>query len=333
MTPGELESELAAGRLRPAYLLTGAEALLREDGRRAIESAVFGSSGRDFDLDVFDGERCTPAALEDALRALPVLAPRRLVVLREPEARRRGEALLERLEALLAGLAEPASAVLLVLAERVDGRARWVRAFGEPAARVDCEPPRNLRDTAAFVRREATRQGVAFAAGAAEALAERVGPQLLLLRQEIAKAALYAGPGRPVTTAHVAETASDTAEEPIWSLTDAIGEGRAPDALALLGRMDAAGAPPPAVLGALASHFRKLARLRTGGRVAAPPFALRKLEAQAKRYTAPRLRACLAALHDADERLKGRGELPAQLALERLVLTLSGEPRAARGAG
>ena len=87
--------------------------------------------------------------------------------------------------------------------------------------------------------------------------------------------------------------------------------------------MQAGGAAPPAVLGALASHFRKLARLRMGGRVAAAPFALRKLESQARRYAPIRLRACLRALQDADERLKGRGELPPELALERLVLTLA----------
>jgi DNA polymerase-3 subunit delta len=330
VTPGELEAELAAGRLRPAYLVTGPEPLLREDARRGVERAVFGEGPRDFDFELLDGERCTPAALEDALRVLPVLAPRRLVVLREPEGRRRGDALAERLETLLGSLDDVPSSVLLVTAERVDGRARWVRAFTDPAARVDCEAPRNLRDTAAWVRGEAARQSVTLAGGAAEALAERIGPQLLMLRQEIAKAALFAGPGKPVTPAHVGETASDAAEEPIWSLTDAIGEGRAPDALALLARMGAAGAPPPVVLGALASHFRKLARLRTGGRVAAPPFALRKLDAQAKRYTPARLRACLHAVHEADERLKGRGELPAELALERLVLTLAGEPRTAR---
>jgi DNA polymerase III delta subunit len=173
------------------------------------------------------------------------------------------------------------------------------------------------------VRKEAARQGVPLAGGAAEALAERIGPQLLLLRQEIAKAALFAGPDRRVTPAHVAETASDAAQEPIWSLTDAIGEGRAPDALALLGRLRSEAAAP-VLLGALASHFRKLARLRAGGRVAAPPFALRKLEEQARRYSPERVRACLRALQDADERLKGRGELPPDLALERLVLVLAG---------
>lgn len=325
MKPAELESELAGGRLRPAYLLAGSEPLLREDARRAIEDAVLGDAPRDFDLDRLSGESCTPAALEDALRVLPVLAPRRLVLLREPEGRRRGaDGLLERLAALVAAPRDPLDSVLVVVAERVDSRSRWVRAFSGKAARVECEAPTAQRELAAFVRREAARQDVPLAAGAAEALAERIGPQLLLLRQEIAKAALFAGPGRPVTRAHVAEVASDAAEEPIWSLTDAIGEGRLSDALSLLAQMQAGGAPPPVVLGALTSHFRKLARLRMGGRVAAPPFALRKLESQARRYAPVRLRACLRALQDADERLKGRGELPAELTLEGVVMELAG---------
>lgn len=325
MNADELDAELARGRIRPAYLLAGPEALLRDDARRALEQAVLAPGTREFNLDRLEGESCAPAALEDSLRVLPVLAERRLVILREPEARRRGgDALLERLAAVVPALADPPATVLVVTAGHPDGRARWVRAFAEPAARVDCEAPRGQREVAAFVRREARRQGVELGAGAAEALAERVGPQLLLLRQEIAKAALFAGPGCVVTAAHVAETASDTAEEPIWALTDAIGEGRLPEALELLGRMQASGAAAPAVLGALASHFRKLARLRAGGRVAAPPFAVRKLEAQARRYSQPRLRSCLRALHETDERLKGRGELPAGLALERLVLALAG---------
>jgi DNA polymerase-3 subunit delta len=326
VTPDELEVELARGRVRPAYLLAGPEALLRDDARRALEAAVLAPGTRDWNLDRLEGESCSPAALEDALRALPVLAERRLVLLREPEARRRGAdaPLLERLAALVPALPDPPESVLVVTVGNPDGRARWVRAFAEPAARVECEAPRYARDVAAFAKREAGRQGVELGPGAAEALAERVGPQLLLLRQEIAKASLFAGPGRPVTPAHVAETATDAAEEPVWALTDAIGEGRTPDALELLARLQAGGAAPPAVLGALASHFRKLARLRAGGRVAAPPFAVRKLEAQSRRYAPARLRACLRALHETDERLKGRGELPAELALERLVLALAG---------
>ena len=101
MTPDELEAELARGRVRPAYLLAGHEALLRDDARRALEAAVLAPGTRDFNLDRLEGDTCTPAALEDALRALPVLAERRLVLLREPELRRRGGTRSISLEELL----------------------------------------------------------------------------------------------------------------------------------------------------------------------------------------------------------------------------------------
>ena len=127
--------------------------------------------------------------------------------------------------------------MLVVVAAKVDRRARWTKVFRDPAAEVRCDPPRGGREVVAFVREEAKRQGVAIERGAAELLAERVGPQLLLLRREIEKAALLAGPGEPVSRDHVAAGTCDVAEEPIWDLTDAIGEGRAADALIALGKI------------------------------------------------------------------------------------------------
>jgi DNA polymerase-3 subunit delta len=160
--------------------------------------------------------------------------------------------------------------------------------------------------------------------GAAELLAERVGPQLLMLRQEIAKAALLAGPDTPVGRSHVAAGTADVSEEPIWDLTDAIGEGRTAEALAILGKLLAAGSPPIVVLGALASHFRRLTRLRNGGSVGGPPFIQRKLQGQAARFGPRQLLSCLAAIHQTDLALKGEGSLKPEMALERLVLGLSG---------
>jgi DNA polymerase III delta subunit len=77
------------------------------------------------------------------------------------------------------------------------------------------------------------------------------------------------------------------------------------------------------LLGTLASHFRKLLRLRTGGSVAAPPFVQRKLERQARRYSAARLLAGVRAIHDADLALKGQGGIAPEITIERLVLGLA----------
>ena len=139
---------------------------------------------------------------------------------------------------------------------------------------------------------------------------------------EIAKAALLAG-SKKIELADAEVSTGQVAEAPVWDLTDAIGEGRTADAIGLLSRMLDAGAPAPVVLGSLASHFRKLLRTGSGGKVAGPPFVVRKLERQARRYSASRLVACLDAIHVADTALKGGSSMRPEIALERLVLGLA----------
>lgn len=322
MTPDALQQELDGGRVRAAYLIAGPEALLRDESIAALKRTVLGDAPADFNYDRFEGDAVTPGALGDALRMLPVFAARRLIWLREPTAGRGSwKSVCEALPGLVRELGSDAQAVLVVTATSVDRRLSWVRAFGE--ALVECEAPRGARELIAFVKRDAKKLGLALEGAAAEKLVERVGASLIGLRSELEKASLLAGPGQKITESHVAASAADLADEPVWDLTDAIGEGRAGDALAVLDKVLGAGAPAPVVLGTLASHFRKLLRLRTGGAVAAPPFVQRKLESQARRYAPARLQVCLRAIHDTDEALKGQGSLPPALALERLVLGLA----------
>jgi DNA polymerase-3 subunit delta len=159
MTLDDLRAELEADQVRCSYLVVGAEPLLRDDALEAIRTAVLAGSPSDFDYERLDGGTVTPAALLDAVRTLPVLASRRLIVLREPEvARARARGLTDAIGEALAALKDSRDTVLVVLAEKVDGRSRWVRAFGS-AAVVRCDPPRKhpaLRD---FIAAEANRHG------------------------------------------------------------------------------------------------------------------------------------------------------------------------------
>ena len=84
-----------------------------------------------------------------------------------------------------------------------------------------------------------------------------------------------------------------------------------------------AGAVPQMLLGALASHFRKLFRLRCGGQVKGHPYAVKKLTSQAHRYKVIQLEHGRKAIWKADEQLKGVGSEPAHFVLERLVQALS----------
>jgi DNA polymerase-3 subunit delta len=318
-------AELADGRIRPAYLLAGAEALLRDDALEAIEAAVLANGPRDFNLDRLEVGKVTPGRLEESLDNLPIMAERRLVVLRETEGRgaKLDAAWGSVIESWLSRVDETTASVLVLISAKVDKRNKWVKGFKDPAALVECDAPKKARELAGFLAQEASRQGIEIEPEAAALLADRVGPQLLLLRQEIEKASLLAGPGETVMRKHVEMAVSAVAEEPIWDLTDAIGQGRVADAVNLLSRLLAQGAAPPAILGALASHFRRLVRVGHGESVGGPPFVVRKLEQQARRYPARRLVTCLRAIHRADVELKGGSIMRSERALEQLVLTLA----------
>ena len=330
MTPDALQAELDAGRVRSAYLVAGAEALLRDQSIEALKRAALGDAPADFNFDRFEGDVVSVAALGDALHMLPVFSTRRLVWLREPSGGRGSwKAVCEALPALVKELGADASAVLVVSATSIDRRTAWVRVFGD--ALVECEAPRNPRELVAFVKQDAKRLGLALESGAAEQLVERVGATLIGLRNELEKASLLAGPGAKIRVADILASAADLAEEPVWDLTDAIGEGRVGDALAVLDKVLGSGAAAPLVLGTLASHFRKLLRLRTGGTVAGPPFVTRKLESQARRYAPARLLVCLHAIHETDagaERAGGSAADARTRATGAGPLRLSAGPRA-----
>ncbi|MBJ21711.1 MAG: DNA polymerase III subunit delta [bacterium] len=325
MNVAAILAELAEGKVRPAYLLAGAEALLRDDALAAIETAVLAGGPRDFNVDRLEVGRVTPGRLEEALDHLPIMAERRLVVLRETEGR---GAKLDAswgsvIESWLSRVDATTASVLVLISAKVDKRNKWVKGFRDPAALVECDAPKKTRELAGFLAQEAIRQGIDLESEAAALLVDRIGPQLLMLRQEIEKAALLAGPGETVTRKHVAMVVSAVAEEPIWDLTDAIGQGRVANAVHILSRLLAQGAAPPAILGALASHFRRLLRVGHGESVAGPPFVVRKLETQARRYPARRLVTCLRAIHRADVELKGGSVMRSERALEQLVLGLA----------
>ena len=80
MNQAELERELALRGPRRAYLLAGAESLLRDDALAVLRRAVIGDGDPAFLLDRFDAS-AAPGELSDALHTLPVIAARRLVVL------------------------------------------------------------------------------------------------------------------------------------------------------------------------------------------------------------------------------------------------------------
>jgi DNA polymerase-3 subunit delta len=314
----------------PVYLVHGAEDLLRADALAAIAAAVLVPGLEAFNDDRFEGASCDAAGVVAAARTLPVMAERRLVVVRGAD-----RLAPEKLDALSAYLADANPTTCLVLeAAKVDlrrGPFNKVKAMGQVIA---CAPL-NERGAADWLVARARGLGYPMERAAAEFLAAYTGTSLGALAAELDKAAAFAGEGGRVDLDTVSETAAGGGIASVFELTDALGERRAGVALKALSTLLEGGEPALRVQGMIVRHFRQLWRAReflggdAGGAgslasaLGVPPFVADKLRAQARRYRDAELGAAFIRFARVDLDLKG-GAASARRTLEDEVLALCG---------
>src|SRR5687768_12645383 len=100
----------AHGPFEPVYYLHGADDYLKEDALRDLLASAVDPSTRDFNLDIRSAAELDPEALGSLLATPPMMAERRVVVLRDVQAMKKdARTALERY------LAQPASDLLLVM--------------------------------------------------------------------------------------------------------------------------------------------------------------------------------------------------------------------------
>ncbi len=283
---------------------------------------------------LLDGRTVTLEELRNAAETIPFLADRRLVVvsgLLTRLGRGRERSFLDGLLHLLRNLPQTTRLVLVededlpddhpVLAlarERKDG---YIRRFEPPAPKA---LPR-------WIRERARKHGGEIHPAAADQLAELIGSDLRLLDQEIRKLVTHAG-DRPVSPDDVAQLVPYTRQVVIFDLTDALGQRRRKDAVALLHRLLDGGENPMGVMAMIVRHFRLLIQardLRERGENAATvarllnqhPFVAQKLYDQSANFTLKQLEQVYRYLLDLDVAIK-TGEIPPEAALDLLVAGL-----------
>lgn len=318
----------------PVYLVHGGEDLLRAEAVAAIRAAVLDDDLAAFNEDRFEGGACRADDVVAAARTVPVMAERRLVVVRNVDRFRPDE-----LAPLADYLDDPSPTTCLVLeGAKVDLRRVPFPAVKKAGQVLACGPPRE-RDLAGWIRERARALGRGIAPEAAEFLATYAGGSLAVLASELEKAAAYAGEGAAIDLDAVEQTVGSGRVHSVFELTDALGERRAGPALAALTTLLDAGEAPLKVQAIVVGHFRLLWRAREaladGARDLASalgvhPFRARKLGAHARRYTDPELADAFVRFARVDFDLKGGAASPRRV-LEDQVLALCGRAAAAGG--
>lgn len=303
----DLIAAAAAGKLDPIYVITSDHPILVDRALAAVRDAAVPPAMRAWNYDVVEGKASAQRIL-NACQTLPMMGARRMVFVRDLALMAADE-----LAGLVPYLDAPSpSTVLFMVTSKLDKRLKLYAAAGKKGFVHELTAPRRAD---AWIRAEADARGVRLDAAAVHRLADAVGADLSRLALTIDQLALYAG-GRPVTADDVDDLVADTRERSVFELTDAIGAGDAPAALAAVASLTEQRQSAIGVLAMLSRHVRQLALVHVArgegvgprdlaGRLGVPPFVVDKLVAQAKRYRPAALARAGELLAAADWALKG----------------------------
>jgi DNA polymerase-3 subunit delta len=264
-----LRAHIASGDLATIYVLVGAD--LAEKAVVAAEFAdVVEEDLRAFNVERLYGGEATVTDLVHATSTLPMMAPRRVVVVLDAERllvpKRESKAVEEdqaRLEAFLE--APPPHAVVVFVCDGLDMRRRVVKRLLAVAAVVDCGSIASDADAERWVKARAARDGVPLEAAAVRALVERSGLDSGRLRAGLERVGLYAMGQARVTVEDVRQAVTAGPEvQADFGVAKAIWRGDTREALRELARSLEAGAVPVMLMGQLRAAAEKLPAPRTG---------------------------------------------------------------------
>jgi DNA polymerase-3 subunit delta len=262
-TPATVRKQINSGNTDPLYLLVGEDDI--EKSALAAEFAEIVDEGlRAFNVeriyagDMTSGDKLADgvAGLISAVRTMPMMVPRRVVMVTQAETllvpKRESDAATRALNELEALLKQPEPQTTLVfVAGTIDKRSRMYKLLMKHAAVVECGEIEDLAGAERWVRNRIAAAGVEIEATAARRLAERAGPDVKRLRGEVDRLLLYAMGQPRITLDDVREVAGPAALQDDWAMTNAIEAGQGGDALRQLALMLDAGAPPEKILGQL----------------------------------------------------------------------------------
>lgn len=272
VTPTAAREQIASGVLGPVYLVLGDDAVEKAEMADAFEEVVEDGL-RAFNVDRLHGADATLGQVIESTRMLPMMAPRRVIIVQHAERclapKRETKATAADQEAFEAYLAAPAEqATLILVSGALDKRRRLTTRLLAAAVVVTCGVVETLADAERWVRRRVSEAGVTMPAAAATLLAAGAGPDLARLRGDVDRLLLFAAGQSSIGMDDVRAVAAPATAHDDWAVARAIERGHAADALRELALVVESGAAPYMVLGQLAWVVRtKLPAHRLPGAV------------------------------------------------------------------
>lgn len=324
VSPQQLLARLAKGKPVPALLLAGSDRYLRDLCRKKLVETYVAEGTLDWGVRKFSAKEDDIAAILAQARTMPMLAPLQVIFAGDAEAwDKLGDDSRESVvKEISEYLDDPAPYTVLVFeAAALDQRMRLSKVLAEKALTVSVElsedPAERARLAVPLSLEMAAELGAVIEPDAAEAVCDLLNGDLTAIRTELEKLAAYAGAEKKITRADVDLLVISSRKYEVWDVADMLAARQPARALEFLDRLLREGEQAVALLGALAWMYRKLLEAQElpmglQGWQAASRLKMRSEKAelavrQSRKFPKQQLTSGLAALYEADNRLKSGG--------------------------
>jgi len=341
----------------PIHLVKGDDPVLVSDAVRELVDAALDGVDRslvltELDAATYENDNGTYGIgpLVDAAQTPPFLTDRRVVVGRQAAVFSTADAVAP----LVAYLDDPLPSTVLVVAWEKGPRA-GARVAAVPRKLADAvtrsggvvidTKPGSGRQRTAWLDEHLAAADLTFDAAAKARLVDHLGEEVSRLAILLDTFESAYGPGARLGVDDIEPYLGDAGDVAPWDLTDAVDQGDAQAALAVLDRMLAAGRHPLQITASLHGHYQRMLRLEGSGAndearaaellgLKGSTFPARKALDQTRKLGPDRVHEFIGLLADADLDLRGAKAWPPELVVEVLVARLASRtPKAAARRG
>lgn len=273
--------------------------------------------------------------LNNAVNAMPFLAPKRLIILSNPSAKFNNAPTRKKFEEFLSNTPDTAKLVINELIEPKEVEKHWlIKWAGKNSSLIKTQAfflPKQ-RDMPGWVVNEVKNQNGQIEPAATAHLAEMVGVDTRQAGMEIAKLLAYVNWERPVRGSDVDAVCIVTSQQSVFDFVDALSQGNGKVAQKLLHRL-LENEDSFSLWGMVVRQFRLLIQAREilDGRgnkddvaraLGVHPFVAEKTTGQAGRFSMESLENIYHRLLNIDEQVK-TSQVTLDLALDTLVVELA----------
>lgn len=322
----QLDTAFRHRNFKPLYFLYGDEPFLMDELQQVLIEHALARHERDFNFDLVYGQDAEAQAVLALCAGYPMMAERRVVVVRNFEQLKDN-----RLFTAYAEQPNPTAVVLLLCSTKPNLSMHPYRALKQHAAWGEFKP---LYDNKmpGWIQQRVKNLGYRIEPQAVQMLADYVGTSLQAAAAEIEKLITYAGGRKTLTGDDVVSASGQTREFNVFELQKAIGEGRYSDAVRiadrLLGQASNTRGEALMIVSVLTGYITRLWKLAAcqqqglperemASRVGISPFFIKEYIFSLRRFPPAAIEQAFAALLAADYELKGGSSRD-----ERLVLLL-----------